>query len=314
MNDRKNDIGADEQELLEKFGTSFEDLRAHHAGCPKPEVLLASHAGVLDVETARNVATHLKTCDFCPILLRDLTDAEMFAALPEEEQRVNERVLKAAKTAWKAEAAGGGLLAVWLRMAVPVAALAAVALAAVVWLRLHPSVAPVSTPATVEVKPVQPPAPSVLQWEKLPIKLQASSVLVLRGKPRNYKEKYAAELTTALAPYRDDNYSQAALQLSKVVQDFPGGVEAQLYLGISRLQLQQNAEAIAPLSAARKLGPQQFREDAAWFLALAYERTHDRQEELAELQNICQGKGTYSQRACAGIQELSAQPGDKPQR
>jgi tetratricopeptide (TPR) repeat protein len=313
MNDSKNDIGPDEQELLEKFGTSFEDLRAHHTDCPKPEVLLASHAGVLDAETARNIGSHLEKCDFCRILLRDLTDAGLYAARPEEERRVHERVLRAAKAAGKAEAAGGGLLAVWFRRAVPVAALAAVALAAVVWLRLHP-VTPVPTQATVEVKQVQPQASSVLQWEKLPIKLQASSVLVLRGKPQNAKEKYAADLTAALASYRDDNYSQAAQQLAKVAQEFPGGVEAQLYLGISRLQLQQNAEAIAPLSSAQKLGPAQFSEDASWFLALAYERTHDTSKAIDLLQKMCQDKGVYSQRACAGIQELSARPGDKPWR
>jgi TolA-binding protein len=153
-----------------------------------------------------------------------------------------------------------------------------------------------------------------LQWEKLPIKLQASSVLVLRGKPRNDKEKYAADLTAALASYRDDNYSQAAQQLAKVAQEFPGGVEAQLYLGISRLQLQQNAEAVTPLTAVQKLGPEQFREDATWFLALAYERTQDSPHALDELQKLCQGKGVYSQRACTGIQELSALPGDKSQR
>src|SRR5208282_4622739 len=117
--------------------------------------------------------------------------------------------------------------------------------------------------------------------------------------------------TTALAFYRDDNYQGAAKQLAKVAEDFPLGVEAQLYLGISRLYLQQNAESIAPLSAAQKLGPEQFREDATWFLALAYERIHDTPHALAELQEMCQGKGGYSQRACAGIQELSVQPADK---
>jgi tetratricopeptide (TPR) repeat protein len=314
MNDRKNDIEPDEQGLLEEFGTSIEDLRARHANCPKPALLLASHAGVLDDEADRSVATHLEKCGFCRILLRDLMDAELFAALPEGERRVHEQVLKAAKAAAKAEREGGGLLTVWLRRAVPVAALAAVAVAAVVWVRLHPSVAPDSTPSTVAVQPVQPTAPSVLQWEKLPIKLQASSVLVLRGKPRTAKEKYAAELTAALASYRDDNYPEATRQLAKVGKEFPDGVEAQLYLGISQLQLQQNAEAIAPLTAAQRLGPDQFRQDASWFLALAYERTHDPQHALAELQKMCQGKSGYSLRACKGIQELSAQPGDKPQR
>jgi TolA-binding protein len=311
MNDQKNDIEPDERKLLEEFGTSFEALRAKHADCPKPELLLASQAGVLEGKAAKDVVAHLEKCGFCWILLRDLTDAELTAARPEEERRVRERVLKATRGSAKAETADR-LLAAWFSKGLPVAALAVVALAVVVWVRLHRPAAPVSTPATVAVQSAQPAAPSVFQWEKLPIKLQASSILVWRGKPRTAQEEYATELTAALAYYRDDNYAEAAQQLAKVVQAFPDGVEAQLYLGISRLQLQQNAEAIVPLSAAQKLGPELFREDATWFLALAYERTRDTQKALAELQRMCQRESSYSQRACTGIQELSAQPGEKP--
>ena len=313
MNDWKNDIGPDEQKLMEEFGTSFEALRANHASCPKPEILLSSQAGVLDGETVKNVATHLEKCGFCRILLRDLTDAELNAARPDEERRVRERVLDAAKAPAKSEKAGWGLLAIWFRRAWPVAALAGVALVAVLWVRRQP-VVPVSTPVTVAVQPAQPTSPSVFQWEKLPVKLQASSILVWRGAPRTVQEKYASELTGALASYRDDSYAEAAKQLAKVAESFPRGVEAQLYLGISLLYLQQNVEAVAHLSAAQKLGPEQFREDATWFLALAYERIHDTQHALAELQKMCQGKGGYSLRACTGIQELSVQPADKPQR
>ncbi|MGA3327244.1 MAG: tetratricopeptide repeat protein [Terriglobia bacterium] len=312
MNDLKNDIGPDEQELLEQFGASFQALRATHASCPQPDILLASQAGVLDGETARNVTTHLEQCGFCRILLRDLTDAELSAARPDEERRVRERVLSAAKASAKAEKAGGGLLASWFWKALPAAALAGVALFAVVWVRLHQPIAPVPTPITGASQPALTAAASVFQWEKLPVKLQADSILVWRGAPRTDQEKYASELTTALAFYRDDNYREAAKQLAKVAQSYPRGVEAQLYLGISLLNLQQNAEAIAPLSAAQKLGPEEFREDATWFLALAYERTHDTQQALAELQKMCQGKGGYAHRACKGIQELSAPLGDTP--
>ena len=68
MNDLKDDIGPDEQELLKQFGASFEALRANHAGCPQPDILLASQAGVLDGDTARNVTTHLEnaaSAGFC---------------------------------------------------------------------------------------------------------------------------------------------------------------------------------------------------------------------------------------------------------
>jgi TolA-binding protein len=309
MNDQKNDIEPDERKLLEEFGTSFEALRAKHADCPKPELLLASQAGVLEGKAAKDVVAHLEKCGFCWILLRDLTDAELTAARPEEERRVRERVLKATRGSAKAETADR-LLAAWFSKGLPVAALAVVALAVVVWVRLHRPAAPVSTPATVAVQSAQPAAPSVFQWEKLPIKLQASSILVWRGKPRTAQEEYATELTAALAYYRDDNYAEAAQQLAKVVQAFPDGVEAQLYLGISQLSLQRNEQAIPSLAKARQLGPEAFREDAAWYLALAYKRTGDPLHAAAELQKLCSRKGVYQQRACAGIEELPARPGE----
>ena len=162
--------------------------------------------------------------------------------------------------------------------------------------------------------PAPPAAPSLFQWEKLPVKLQASSILVWRGAPRTDEEKYASELTTALTFYRDNNYPEAVKQLAQVARDFPRGVEAQLYLGISLLYLKQNAEAIAPLEAAQKLGPQPFREDSTWYVALAYQRLHDAPHARAELQELCAGKGGYAPRACTGIQELSLQPGEKQQR
>jgi tetratricopeptide (TPR) repeat protein len=309
MNEWRNDSGPEEEELLKTFGTSFEALRASHADCPKPEILLAAQAGVLEEETARSAAAHLEKCGYCKVLLRDLTDGEVLAALPEEERRVRGRVLGAAGISAKAEKAGGGLLTAGLRWALPVAALAGVVVAAVVWMRLHPPVAPVLPAPSVAVGPAKT-TPSALEWEKLAVKLEASSILVWRGKPRNEQEKYAAELTHALVYYRDGDYAEAVQQLERVENDFPRGVEGQLYLGISRLALQQDAAAIPALLAAQRLGVEQFREDASWYLALAYARSGDKENALTELRRLCQGKGRYAQRACAGLQELIAASGE----
>jgi hypothetical protein len=308
MTERKNDIGPDEAGLLKEFGTSFEGLRASHADCPKPELLLAAQSGVLSEETARSVGTHLEKCGFCKILLRDLNDGGVIATLPEEERRVRDRVMRAAGASEKTEKAGSGLLTVWLRRALPVAVLAGVVVVAVVWMYVHPQVTPVSPAPSVAVEPEKPAA---LQWEKLPVKLQASSILIWRGESRNAQEKYAAELTHALVYYRDGDYADAASQLGRVVKDFPRGVECQLYLGISQLALQQNSQAISALSAAQRLGSEQFRDDASWYLALAYARTGDTQNALTELQALCHGNGNYSQRACAGVRELIINSGEK---
>jgi hypothetical protein len=309
MNEQRDDLGPEEKGLLREQGGSLDALRAHHQDCPRLEILLASRAGVLPEETARTVEAHLVRCTFCQILLKDVTSEGLVEATAEEEVRVRQRVLAGRKPEVKT-AKTGGLFAVWFWRAVPVTALAAVAVALVVWVRWHQPATPITSP-TVTEQTTKPAAPSVLQWEKLPVKLQASSILVLRGATRTGREKYAAELTSALGSYRDDNYKKAAKQLADVVKDFPHGVEGQLYLGVSQLRLGQNAEAMTSLRAAQRLGPEQFRDDATWYLALAYDRSGDVRGALAELQKLCQGKSGYAQRACSAATEQSGQLGEK---
>jgi predicted Zn-dependent protease len=137
-----------------------------------------------------------------------------------------------------------------------------------------------------------------VQWEKLPIRLRVDSILVWRGKPRTAQERYASQLTSALALYRDDKFAEAADRLTKVASDFPRGVEGQLYLGVSLLKMDRNAEAIVPLQDAQKLGPEQFSDDATWYLAKAYARTGNRVGAVVELKKLCKGKSLYAPRAC----------------
>ena len=314
MNDRNKDMAPEERELLESLGTSFESQKAKHAGCPAPDLLLASQAGVLNEETAGKVASHLERCTFCRILLRDLSDPELASARPKEEDRIRERVFGAKQAAAKSTHA---VVAVrkrpWL-LSVTFATAACAVLAVVLWMRFHPGPQPAPRVVTITAPREKPSTPSVFVWEKLPVRLQASTILVLRGGPQTSQSTYTSQLTTALVFYQDNQYNEAVQHLAKVVKAFPNGVEAQLYLGISRLAVAQNAEAVEPLCAAQKLGPEQFREDATWFLALAYQRLHDAPHASAELQKLCSGKNDYAARACAGVQELSALPEAKPTR
>jgi hypothetical protein len=306
MNEAMDDLGPEEKELLREHGASLKALRARHADCPRPEVILASREGVLPEEAARKVSAHVAKCGFCQILLKDMADESLIGATVEDEKRVRERILTAAKPETKKASAPGGLFSIWFWKALPVGALAAAAIALFVWARLHQTSSTVTPPVAV-VQPASKLDPAkVLEWEKLPIKLQAQSILIWRGNPRNAQEKYASELTSALAYYRDDKFPEATERLGKVAKDFPKGVEGQLYLGISELKLEQNADAIAPLLAAQKLGPEQYRDDATWFLALAYLRAGDVQSGRAELQKLCGGTSDYATRACAASKTLAA--------
>jgi len=307
MSKAMDDLGPEEKALLREHGASLEALRARHADCPRLDMMLALQAGVLPEESAQKVSAHVAKCSFCQILLKDMADESLLGATLEEENRLRGRVLAATKPQTKTAKATGGLFSIWFWRAVPLGALAAAAIALFVWVRLHQSPSPTVTPVAV-VKPMPKPDVSMLlQWEKLPIKLQAQSILVFRGSPRNAQEKYASELTVAMTYYRDDKFTEARERLQGVVRDFPKGVEGQLYLGISELKLEQNSDAIAPLQAAQKLGPEQYRDDATWYLALAYLRTGDLQSGRTELQKLCRGKSTYSDRACAAEREVASQ-------
>ena len=309
MTERMNELSPEEQELLREQGASLDSLREHHVDCPRPEVLMASQSGALPEETAQSVSRHVEKCAFCQILLKDMASDEFAQATVGEAQRVRARVFAQVGPRTNAAKAGGGFFAIWFWKALPITALAAAAIIAfVIWTRIHQSVSTVPGPAPVAQQQAPSATPSALVWEKLPIRLQASTILVVRGAPRTSQEKYAAALTSALAHYRDEKYPEAEQELAKVAKEFPRGVEGQLYLGVTQLALQKNAEAIAPLSAAQKLGTEQFRDDATWYLALAYRSSGDTQGALAQLQKLCQGKDSYTERACTGIREL----GDKP--
>ena len=305
MNDRNSDAGPEENELLEAVGTSLEYQRKAHADCPTPDVLLASQAGVLDETTSSKVAAHLANCTFCRILLRSLSDFELATARPDEESRIRERVLQSTQPAPNDKPAVMRTRRRSWVFGLAFAAAACAVLVAVLARRFHSNRQPVPPVASLPQQPQRPQAPSVFVWEKLPVRLQASTVLVLRGGQQANRRTYAGQLTTALTSYQDDHYAEAEQQLATLAKAFPNGVESQLYLGICRLALEQNAEAIPPLVAAQKLGPGRFRQDATWFLALAYRRLQDSARSSAQLQKLCSGKSEYATRACTGIHELS---------
>lgn len=306
MQDRTDDLTSEEQELLAKAGVSLRHLHAHHADCPRLELLQASRAGVLPEDAARSVATHVEHCAFCQVLSKDLMTEEFANASSDEARRVRQSVLAAARSK-KSANAGGGRLGIWVWKAIPITVLSAVAAAFLVWLRVRPTVQPHPALTTVAQQTQKPANPTVLVWEKLPIKLQASAILVMRGASQTEAEKYAAELTAALRFYRDEEYLEAAKALGNVTKAFPRGVEGQLYLGITQLELKDAADAVVSLSAAQRLGSEQFRDDTAWYLALAYYGAGDVPNAAAQLQKLCEGSSSYAERACSGIRELGDQ-------
>lgn len=299
MKERKDDLTREESELLGVKANSLERLRKRHSDCPPHELLLAARAEVLPEELGRRVAEHLGKCRFCQILVHDLADEDLLSATTAESQRIRDRVMPPQNAVKSSPSRGERLFRAWMWPAGSIA-LAAVAIALAFWLLPRKKEVPTQPLAEVHQAPTAAP-PFRLEWEKLPIKLDASLMLVPRGAQLGVDQKYAAELTSALVSYRDDNFAQAAERLADVARNFPQGKEGQLYLGISELKLERNAEAILPLQRAQDLGRDGLHDDATWYLALAYERVGRLQDALTQLENLCRSHSSYKDKACKAV-------------
>jgi predicted Zn-dependent protease len=108
-----------------------------------------------------------------------------------------------------------------------------------------------------------------------------------------------------LDAYREGDFAGAEQQLREASGRYPGTGEVQLYWGISLLFLGRSSEAIEALTNARRLTEGSLQQDAAWYLALAYQRSGATDLASEELRGLCQGGGAGASRACAGLQELA---------
>ncbi len=113
-------------------------------------------------------------------------------------------------------------------------------------------------------------------------------------------------LTAALEPYRRDDFIAAAMALSQVTRQYPQDGEAALYLGVSRLMLWQNMQAVQTLANAAELlnGPR--RQTAEWYRAIALLRTGAPDSQAAFTAICNENSAPYSQSACEVSQQLNS--------
>lgn len=80
--------------------------------------------------------------------------------------------------------------------------------------------------------------------------------------------------------------------------------EAQFYLGVCRLFMDRNADAVTSPEKAHSLASPALAGDAAWYLALAYHRSRRDDDARSLLEKLCSANGKNSAKACSGIMEL----------
>ncbi len=261
--------------------------------CPPPELLQASHMGTLPTPVQERVARHLERCVVCQALGDALDDPSVGEITPDERDRIRARI----RTGLGESAPTFGRSRWWLPAA---AAVALVAIGSVlVWQTRN-------TPPRIARDVRQPDAPSVFQLEKPAIHARAGTDLVWRGSPDSVE---AGDLARALEPYRTNDFAEAARRLRAFVSRHPQSASGHFYLGVSELFRAADADAVTALENGERLAKDDadLARETAWYLALAYRRTGQRERAAGKLDALCRGGSVRAGQACAGLSELSRQ-------
>jgi len=255
--------------------------------CPPADRLWAGARGELPPDEVVLLTNHLASCEACTLAWRvamDFGDTDRAASVTPMVPRRTPS------------------MPVWL----PIAASVMLVAGSLVAYRMTRS-AP--APAVSQTQtPAPPSAPVfVLALEKADIRISARTGLVWRG--TGDQRTFMNDLAEALVPYRDGQYAAAVDRLEGVARKYQDMAEPHFYLGVSRLLAGRAADAVSPLQRAQELAEDGLRDNAAWYLAVAYERAGQPQRAREQLHALCTGSGANKDRACAGEAAIATQGG-----
>jgi tetratricopeptide (TPR) repeat protein len=106
-----------------------------------------------------------------------------------------------------------------------------------------------------------------------------------------------ADFTLALEFYNTNDYANAALFFSKVVESNPKDMQSVLLNGVSNFEDQKYPEAKMSFSTVIDDNNNLFIETARWYLSLCYIKTRETDKAIRLLQAIIDEKGIYSKDA-----------------
>jgi hypothetical protein len=159
-------------------------------------------------------------------------------------------------------------------------------------------------PATASINRPPLSANPAFRVEKAPVLLSASLALTPRGAADDRKQ-FLDQFGQALAPYRADDFAEAATRLTRLSDAHPDVVEPALYAGVSLLLSQRSTEAVRYLERAKARATPEFLNEIDWQLALAYVHTNDTNRASELLKVVCDGSGPHRERGCAAVKVLA---------
>jgi hypothetical protein len=264
------------------------------SGCPPPELLLPAIEGTLGPPMlAVRVRTHVERCRMCRELADSLAAAGEAVLTTDEIVRMDGRVMAATAAASR----------VWLRYAAAAALVLAAGLVAwtIQWdagTRVTVSPVPPDPPAARR----EPQAEFVLALESPEIQLPPEALTLRSGSA----DPYATALERALEPFARNDYADAATRFAQLARDYPQRPHPLYYLGLSHLMRGAGADAVPYLERAQVLSGRgtSLYSEAAWYRAVALERSGRRKLAAGALIELCGGGGPRDAQACDGLRSL----------
>lgn len=121
---------------------------------------------------------------------------------------------------------------------------------------------------------------------------------------RSAEEANATPFEKGMAFYRAGDFSQAALQLSLLQQDFPQEEQLTFYLAVAQLANEQTQAAEPNFRELATKANSRFQEPANWYWALCYLQMEERQKAKAILEQIEAENKSYTERARKLLSDL----------
>jgi len=113
-----------------------------------------------------------------------------------------------------------------------------------------------------------------------------------------------ADFTLALEFYNTNDFANAALFFSKVVESNPKDMQSVLMNGVSNFEDQKYPEAKLSFATVIDDNNNLFIETARWYLALCYVKTNDTEKAISQLTAITDEGGIYSKDARKILRKL----------
>jgi cytochrome c-type biogenesis protein CcmH/NrfG len=252
------------------------------ASCPSPELVQASRMEALPPGVQERVAAHVLGCETCQALSTALDDPEIAEPTPEERVRLRARVR--GSVADEPLGAPKHGLRTWFIAA------AAVVTGGIVTALVWQFTTSPPEPAGVSLPRLDKPA------------LPARGGLVWRGAGTTAAE----ELARALEPFNANDFPESARRLDAFVNRYPENPHGHFYLGVSRLFVGADRDAVVALEQAERLAraDADLSGDIAWYLALGYARMNQLERAAGTLDRLCRTQHVLAARACTTRREF----------